>query len=178
MDWLGKNPRPPPVHLQGCRAGPEFSGQDENYIAPLRSKVRLAAALSSPAPWSTLPREAEKCDPPVSTHWWNNWDNHCHLPLQRHSPRCPYNVAEVCQARQPYNIQSLRELGPDLINPRGAANAGLFNSPGDLSPVMGEPSPKSFGSASSSECMLVGLRRSNHPTIDSVELPDSLPEFL
>jgi len=60
-------------------------------------------------------------------------------------------VAEACQPRQPYNIQRLEELRTDLIHAWGPATEELFDHLGDLS----------LNSASSSEDVLVGLRRSS-----------------
>ena len=55
---------------------------------------------------------------------------------------CPHYVAKACLPRQPYNIQSLQEIGMDLIQPRGSAAAELFDSPGDLGPSEERAQPK------------------------------------
>ncbi|KAI3366681.1 hypothetical protein L3Q82_009355, partial [Scortum barcoo] len=54
-------------------------------------------------------------------------DHHPSLPLQRHCPQPPCNVAEVCQPRQPHNIQRLEVLRADLIHPRRLATEELAN---------------------------------------------------
>jgi len=59
-------------------------------------------------------------------------DHHPDLPVQRHCPRCARDVAEACQPRQPYNIQSIEELRTDLIRPRGLATEELFDHLGNL----------------------------------------------
>uniref|UniRef100_A0A3Q4BCA2 SCAN box domain-containing protein n=1 Tax=Mola mola TaxID=94237 RepID=A0A3Q4BCA2_MOLML len=75
---------------------------------PLGSGVLCGPRESEPPdsspqhPGIDLPREAEECDPPVvGTHplvpLHEKGHHHTCLPLQRHSPRYPGNVAEVCQ---------------------------------------------------------------------------------
>ncbi|TWW71350.1 hypothetical protein D4764_17G0008330, partial [Takifugu flavidus] len=61
-------------------------------------------------------------------------DYHPGLPIQRHCPRCPRDVAESSQPRQPYNIQSLKELRADLIHPRGPATEEFFDYLGNFRP--------------------------------------------
>ncbi|TWW69276.1 hypothetical protein D4764_18G0000820 [Takifugu flavidus] len=61
-------------------------------------------------------------------------DYHPGLPIQRHYPRCPRDVAESSQPQQPYNIQSLKELWADLIHPRGLATEEFFDYLGNFSP--------------------------------------------
>ncbi|TWW53180.1 hypothetical protein D4764_0104300, partial [Takifugu flavidus] len=90
--------------------------------------------------------EAEERDPPiVGTHppvpLLKKRDYHSGLPIQRHRPRCPRDVAESSQPRQPYNIQSLKELWADLIHPWGLATEEFFDylsnfSPGDTCMVV------------------------------------------
>ncbi|TWW77404.1 hypothetical protein D4764_12G0007940 [Takifugu flavidus] len=97
------------------------------------------------------PREAEECDPPiVGTHppvpLLKKRDYHPGLRNQRHRPRCPRDVAESSQPRQPYNIQSLKELWVDLIHPRGFATKEFFDylsnfSPGDMRAYPQVPRP-------------------------------------
>ena len=68
----------------------------------------------------------------------------------------------------------------DFTYPGALPPLSCLTAPATLTPVMREPSPKSFRSASSSEGMLVGLRQSlkysfRHRTIDPVEFSISPP---
>ncbi|TWW77333.1 hypothetical protein D4764_12G0007230 [Takifugu flavidus] len=88
-------------------AGPLFHAQDENHIAPPESELEHTL-------WSPFLKRG--------------------LPIQRHCPQCPRDVAESSQPRQPYNIQSLKELWVDLIHPRGLATEEFFDYLGNFSP--------------------------------------------
>ena len=70
----------------------------------------------------------------------------------------PDDHTEACQPRQPYNMQSLQELGADLIHPQGASTADLFNSPGNLSPSDGRVQHKVLWL-----CLLFGMRECSAP---------------
>ncbi|TWW77391.1 hypothetical protein D4764_12G0007810 [Takifugu flavidus] len=95
-------------------------------------------------------------------------DYHPGLPIQRHRPRCPCDVAESSQPRQPYNIQSLKELWADLIHPRGLATEEFFDylsnfsSPGDTRVCPQVPRP----------CFLTGRRAAVRNSF-SMALPNS-----
>ncbi|TWW71198.1 hypothetical protein D4764_17G0006810 [Takifugu flavidus] len=91
------------------------------------------------------------------------------LPIQRHHPRCPRDVAESSQPQQPYNIQSLKELRADLIHPRGLATKEFFYylgnfSPGDMRACPQVPRP----------CFLTGRRIGGIKEV--LEMPDGGPE--
>ncbi|TWW54348.1 hypothetical protein D4764_0154740 [Takifugu flavidus] len=121
VDWLGKLP----CTLEDPAEGVELV----NYSTPRTKPTLLLLNL----------REAEECDPPiVGTHpsvpLLKKRDYHPGLPIQWHRPRCPRDVAELCQPRQPYNIQSLKELRADLIHPRGLATEEFFDYLGNFSP--------------------------------------------
>ncbi|KAI3371831.1 hypothetical protein L3Q82_006713 [Scortum barcoo] len=127
---VGQTPINPQAPCREYRAGPVFHDRDENRIVPPESEGRLSFPLQYPG--VDLPGEAEKCDPPVvGTHspvpLFKKRDHHPGLPLQRHCPQPPCNVAEACQPRQPHNIQRLEVLRADLIHPRRLATEELAN---------------------------------------------------
>ncbi|XP_066533942.1 uncharacterized protein [Hoplias malabaricus] len=65
---------------------------------------------------------------------FKNGDHHPSLPVQRHCPRCPLDVAKTCQPGQPHNIQSFEEPGANLIHPRGPTAKEFSYHLGHLSP--------------------------------------------
>ncbi|KAL7870356.1 hypothetical protein SRHO_G00078530 [Serrasalmus rhombeus] len=71
-------------------------------------------------------------------HMWTGWEN-SHAPCRTlgDCPRCPRDVAEACQPREPYNIQSPQEFWVDLIHPRCSATKEFSNHLGHLSPSDG-----------------------------------------
>ncbi|KAL3979933.1 tripartite motif-containing protein 35 [Sarotherodon galilaeus] len=75
----------------------------------------------------------------------------------------------VCQSRgQPYNVQSLQELGADLINTRGSATEELFNCLSDLDPRNWRVIP-----LIPRLCFLLGRRVSGIKEVLEVFLPPS-----
>ena len=61
------------------------------------------------------------------------------LPVQRHCPRLPCNVAETCQPRQPHNIQRLEVLRADPIHPPCLATEELPDYLSDFGYFRGRP---------------------------------------
>ena len=163
MRSVGQTFTLPPVPPQGYRAGLVFYSQEENYIAPLLSKVQLAARLSCPAPWRDLPGEAEECDSPVDgTHplvpLLEKSDHHtCHRKGK------VLNVHTMLQRRinhdSPRTSRAFRSSGRISSSPRPMPLQNCLTAQATSTSMM-RVLRESQASSPSSECVLVGLRRS------------------
>ncbi|KAI3362769.1 hypothetical protein L3Q82_001823 [Scortum barcoo] len=124
-------------------------------------------------PGVDLPREAEKCDPPVlGTHspvpLFKKRDHHPRFatPPRGTVPNLHAMLQRACQPRQPHNIQRLEVLRADLIHPRRLATATeeLANYLSDFGSGDGQESTsESPASASSLEGKSKYLRISSIP---------------
>ncbi|KAI3360722.1 hypothetical protein L3Q82_012864 [Scortum barcoo] len=98
---------------------PRFSDR-ELWPSDLEVLILIPASSHSAAnrpseSWSTLaktfPGKAEECDPPIVGTHLSGLDHHPSLPSpEALPPMSMRNVAESCQRRQPYNIQSLKAI--------------------------------------------------------------------